>query len=226
MIHATRDKPPPTAPKVASALGVVRMLIAKLILRKTTVARCQLTVLNSTPSTFLWKTSSASGSRALIASISPVEGTGTLLISWSYPGFCSISEGVRGAIPVCEGSGGCFQRPHYKLEDPGSRWSCEGQIPASTLIFAISGGANTFFGNCYSTSTRLPMPVIGPLGDKQGRFLGSCMSGVSVCCHWARSTTISRVDLCATLSPTSTPEMSAFEYCSTTFRLGYHLPAC
>lgn len=56
-VNPTIDKEPPTEPSAARAPGMARMLIAKLILRNTIVARCQLTVLNSTPSTPTWKIS-------------------------------------------------------------------------------------------------------------------------------------------------------------------------
>lgn len=47
----TIESAPPTAPRVASALGTARMLMANWILRNKIAARCQLTVRNSTPST-------------------------------------------------------------------------------------------------------------------------------------------------------------------------------
>lgn len=59
-VHPTILSAPPTAPSVAIEAGTLRILIANWIFKKMIVARCQLTVRKSTPSSVNLKTSCAS----------------------------------------------------------------------------------------------------------------------------------------------------------------------
>jgi hypothetical protein len=89
-------KEPPTEPNAPKAAEIARILMAKLILRNTTVARCQLTVLNSTPSKFSYKTSLNSPYSVSETGVSPWSRTPFSFLSGDK--YCSIEEIIRDAI--------------------------------------------------------------------------------------------------------------------------------
>jgi hypothetical protein len=98
-VNPTIDKEPPTEPRAANAPGVLRILIAKLILTNRTVACCQLTVLNSTPLTLAWKISYDSPtSVSTTVDSSWLDVSSVSLLFWGISAWCPGGESIWEAI--------------------------------------------------------------------------------------------------------------------------------